>query len=100
MTHLHLTPRARWKLGSIGNDRISEARQALLVLGAVAAEDADYAKHRNGRGFNKADSSKGHALAKVSLAAALGDKALLGEILRMAARYRRQASTLAQGALL
>ncbi len=100
MTHLHLTPRARWKLGNVSNARIVEARQALLVLGAVAAEDADYAKTRNGRGFSKSDSSKGHALSKVSLAAALGDRALLGEILRMAARYRRQASTLAQGSLL
>ncbi|OCW56257.1 hypothetical protein [Hoeflea olei] len=80
--------------------RIGEVRQALLVLGAVAAEDADYAKTRNGRGFSKSDSSKGHALSKVSLAAALGDQSLLGEILRMAARYRRQASTLSQGTLL
>lgn len=95
MTHLHLTLRARWKLGRVNNARIAEARQALLVLGAVAAEDADYAKNRNGRGFSKSDSNKGHALSKVSLAAALGDQSLLGEILRMAARHRRQASILA-----
>lgn len=100
MTQLHLTPRARWRLGKVDNARISEARQALLVLGAVAVEDADYAKTRNGRGFSKSDSSKGHALSKVSLAAALGDQALLGEILQMAARYRRQASALSQGTLL
>lgn len=100
MTHLHLTPKARWKLGNVSNARIGEARQALLVLGAVAAEDADYAKTRNGRGFNKADSTKGHALAKVSLSAALGDPGLLAEILKMAARYRRQASILAQGNLI
>lgn len=93
--HLKLSPRTRWGLGKISNGRISEARQALLVLGAVAAEDADYAKNRNGRGFSKSDSNKGHALSKVSLAAALGDQSLLGEILRMAARYRRQASILA-----
>lgn len=95
MTHLHLTPRARWKLGRVNNARIAETRQALLVLGVAAAEDADYAKNRNGRGFSKSDSNKGHALSKVSLAAALGDQSLLGEILRMAARYRRQASILA-----
>lgn len=100
MTHLHLTPRARWKLGGVSNARIGEARQALHVLGAVAAEDADYAKTRNGRGFSKSDSTKGHALSKVSLAAALADQSLLGEILRMAARYKRQASILAQGNLI
>lgn len=100
MTHLQLTPRARFRLGPQSASRISQARQALLVLGAVAAEDADYAKNRNGRGFSKSDSSKGHALSKVSLVAALGDSALLGEILRMSARYRRQASVLSQGTLL
>lgn len=100
MTHLKLCPRERFRLGSVSNAWIDEARQALLVLGAVAAEDADYAKNRNGRGFSKSDSTRGHALSKVSLAAALGDRALLGEILRMAARYKRQASILKQGTLL
>ncbi len=43
------------------------------MLGAVAAEDADYAKNRNGRGFSKADSTKGHALAALSLVAVVRD---------------------------
>jgi hypothetical protein len=80
--------------------RRPKAAEALRILGAVAAEDADYAKTRNGRGFSKADSNKGHALAKVGLTAALNDATLLSEILRMSARYRRQASSLAQGTLL
>lgn len=80
--------------------RWSKAREALLVLGAVAAEDADYAKARNGRGFSKADSAKGHALSKLSIAAALSNSATYAEVLAMAARYRRQASRIGQGTLL
>ncbi len=84
-----------------GDDpRWPKAREALLVLGAVAAEDADYAKTRNGRGFSKADSTKGHALAALSLAAVVRDPATFAEVTSMAARYRRQASRIAQGALL
>ncbi|CUW87553.1 hypothetical protein [Agrobacterium genomosp. 2] len=84
-----------------GNDpRYPKAREALLVLGAVAAEDADYAKTRNGRGFSKADSTKGHALAALSLVAVVRDPTTFTEVTSMAARYRRQASRIAQGALL
>lgn len=80
--------------------RGEKLREALLVLAAVAAEDADYAKTRNGKGFSKADSTKGHALSKVSLSSALQNASLAAEILGMAARYRRQASLIAQGTLI
>lgn len=80
--------------------RADKLCEALIVLAAVAAEDADYAKTRNGRGFSKADSSKGHALAKVSLSSALQDRSLSAAVLAMAARYRRQASRIAQGSLI
>lgn len=80
--------------------RWSKAREALLVLGAVAAEDADYAKHQNGRGFSRSDSQKGHALAKLSVTAALSSVATFAEVVSMAARYRRQASRISQGTLL
>lgn len=80
--------------------RFAKAREALLVLGAVAAEDADYAKTRNGRGFSKSDSPKGHALSKLSVTAVLSTPATFAEVTSMAARYRRQASRIAQGTLL
>jgi hypothetical protein len=80
--------------------RWPKAREALLILGAVAAEDADYAKERNGKGFSKSDSNKGHSLSRLSIVSALSSPATYSEVLRMAARYRRQASRIAQGALL
>lgn len=80
--------------------RWSKAREALLVLGAVAAEDADYAKTRNGRGFSKSDSTKGHALSKLSVSAVLSTSATYAEVVSMAARYRRQAFRISQGTLL
>lgn len=84
-----------------GDDpRYPKAREALHVLGAVAAEDADYAKQRNGRGFSKADSTKGHALAALGVVAVVRNPSTYGEVLAMAARYRRQASKIAQGAFL
>jgi hypothetical protein len=78
----------------------ASAKRGRLVLGAVTAEDADYAKTRNGRGFNKADSMKGHALAKLSITAVLSTPATFAEVTSMAARYRRQASHISQGTLL
>lgn len=84
-----------------GNDpRWPKAREALLVLGAVAAEDADYATTRNGRGFSKADSTKGHALAALGLVAVVRNPTTFAEVTSMAARYRRQASRIAQGGFL
>lgn len=84
-----------------GDDpRYPKAREALLVLGAVAAEDADYAQNKNGRGFSKADSTKGHALAALGVVAVIRNPATYAEVLKMAARYRRQASKIAQGAFI
>lgn len=80
--------------------RWSKAREALLVIGAVAAEDADYAKEQNGIGFSKSDSSKGHAFARLSVTSVLSSAATFSEVTRLAARYRRQASRIAQGNLL
>lgn len=79
--------------------RWAKAREALLVIGAVAAEDADYAKHQNGRGFSKADSTKGHGLARLSVVSVLSSNATYSEVVKMAARYRRQASLISQGTL-
>jgi len=93
------TYRHRFRPRPRPDPRADKLREALLVLAAVAAEDADYAKSRNGRGFSKSDSSKGHALSKVSLTSALQDRSLAADILGTAARYRRQASRIAQGTL-
>lgn len=80
--------------------RWAKAREALLVIGAVAAEDSDYAKHQNGVGFSKSDSTKGHALARLSIVSVLSNASTYTEVTKLAARYRRQASRIAQGALL
>jgi hypothetical protein len=73
--------------------------EALRVLAAVAAEDADYAKAQNGRGFSKSD-QEGHALSQVSVEQVLGDELLTMKVLAMGRRYSRQASTIAQLSLL
>lgn len=73
------------------------AKEALLVLGAVAAEDSDYAQRQNGVGFSRSDSAKGHALAQLGVIAVLRSDATYAEVMKMAARYRRQASRIAQG---
>lgn len=75
-------------------------KEALIVLATVAAEDSDYAKTQNGVGFSRSDSAKGHALAQLSIRAVLQDESTCSEVLKMAARYRRQASRISQGALL
>lgn len=80
--------------------RWGPAREALLVLSAVAAEDSDYAKHQNGVGFSKSDSTKGHALAKLSITSVLRSAATYSEVTKLAARYRRQASRISQSTLL
>lgn len=74
-------------------------QEALRVLAAVAAEDADYASRRNGRGFSRSDQN-GHALARCSIQQALADEALASKIFLMAKRYSRQALTIAQLQLL
>ncbi|MGO6692532.1 hypothetical protein ACCS54_18750 [Rhizobium johnstonii] len=73
--------------------------ETLRVLVAVAAEDTDYAKAQNGRGFSKTD-QEGHALSKYSVEQVLGDELLVMKVLGMGRRYSRQASTIAQLSLL
>jgi hypothetical protein len=86
----HLATDLRWP----------KAKEALLVLAAVAAEDADYAKLQNGVGFSRADTSKGHVLANLSVRAVLQDEATYSEVMGMAARYRKQATRITHGKLL
>ncbi len=84
-----------------GDDpRWSKIREALSVLAAVAAEDPDYAKHQNGRGFSKSDSTKGHGLARLRPGTVIRDPSTYQEVLKMATRYRRQASKIARGTFL
>lgn len=84
----------------VADPRGPKVKEALLVLAAVAAEDADYAKAQNGVGFSRPDSSKGHVLAQLSVRSVLQNESTCAEVLKMAARYRRQASRVAQGNLL
>lgn len=74
------------------NTLLSAVKEALIVLATVAAEDPDHARKVNGVGFSRSDSSKGHALAQLSVRAVLQNEATISEVLKMAARYRRQAS--------
>jgi hypothetical protein len=84
-----------------GDDpRWPKIAEALRILAAVAAEDADYARIQNGRGFSKSDSNKGHTLSKLRPGAVISNPATFAEVMRLAARYRRQASKIAQGNLL
>nr|CAD6612728.1 hypothetical protein RKHAN_02514 [Rhizobium sp. Khangiran2] len=82
----------RWILPRRVDPRWAKAKEALVVLAMVAAEDSDYATRANGVGFNRADSTKGHAFAQLSVQSVLQDEATYANVLGMAARYRRQAS--------
>ena len=92
MRHFNPPPSCR-------DPRWAMVREALLVLGTVASEDLDYAKQQNGVGFSKSDSTKGHGLARLSPSEVLRSSATYAEVLKMAARYRRQASRIGQGNL-
>ena len=84
-----------------GDDpRWSQIHEALRILATVATEDSDYARHRNGRGFSRSDSSKGHTLAQLRPGAVIANPYTFAEVMRMAARYRRQACWINQGNLL
>lgn len=76
------------------NARWRDVQDALVVLATVAAEDPDYARKVNGVGFSRSDSAKGHTLAHLSVQSVLQDEATISEVVKMAARYRRQASRL------
>lgn len=93
-------PRLFNRFGRAADPRRPAVVEALRVLATVAAEDADYARTQNGVGFSKADSTKGHNLAQLSPSAVLSSDTLLADVLRLAGRYRRQASRVSQGSLL
>jgi len=69
---------------------------ALDVLTSVAAQDADGARQQNGVGFNKADSSLGHRLSRIPVDRLMKDRTTAEQVLKLAARYRGQASALRQ----
>lgn len=71
-------------------------KTALEALKIVADRDADYARTQNGEGFSKSDSSSGHMLSEATIERAMQDDRLAEQILRMAARYRRQVLRLRQ----
>lgn len=93
-THYFSLPKRRSK-DSRRDDLRGRITEALRVLAAVAAEDADYAKAQNGRGFSKSD-QEGHALSKHSVEQVLCDEMLTLKVLGMGRRYSRQASTISQ----
>jgi hypothetical protein len=65
-----------------------------LFSPTVAAEDPDHARKVNGVGFSRSDSVKGHALARLSARSVLQHESTISEVLKLAARYRRQISRL------
>ncbi|WP_428427291.1 hypothetical protein [Pararhizobium sp.] len=83
-------PQFRAKLDS--RERLAAA---LEVLRAVAREDEDHARNINGRGYSKADSSAGHRLAQMSVSDVSRDGQAERDVLRLARRYSRQASSIA-----
>ncbi|NKL63324.1 hypothetical protein E0H39_29790 [Rhizobium leguminosarum bv. viciae] len=97
-THYFFVPKRGSKVSRRDALR-GRVEEALRVLAAVAAEDADFAKAQNGRGFSKSD-QEGHALSKLSVEQALVDELLTMKVLGMGRRYSRQASTISQLSLL
>lgn len=69
--------------------------EALRVLATVAAEDADFAKSQNGRGFSRSD-QEGHALSRCKVEQVLHNETLRMKVLAMGKRYCRQAATINQ----
>jgi hypothetical protein len=75
-----------------GRERLAAS---LEVLRAVARQDEDHARAVNGRGYSKADSPAGHRLSKLTTSDVSRDGQTEGDVLRLAQRYRRQASSIA-----
>lgn len=63
---------------------------ALAALRHVASLDPDGARFDNGLGFSKSDVALGHRLAKLSSDAVRRSPVLAAEVMRLAAKYRRQ----------
>lgn len=86
-----LAPRYSPVLNPRSRDSGSDAAvAALAALRHVASRDPDRAQLRNGAGFSRSDVALGHRLALLSADAVRRSPALAAEVLRMAARYRRQ----------
>lgn len=71
-------------------------KMSLEIIKAVAAQDADYAARQNGVGFNKADSGKGHALARLSPEQIVNNPSMVADVLKLGRRYSGQAASLSQ----
>lgn len=86
-------PSPRYSMGlnrRTGDFRSDAAVAALAALKHVASLDPDGARLRNGMGFSRSDAARGHLLAGLSPESLRLSPALAGEVLRMAARYRKQ----------
>jgi len=68
----------------------AQAVAALEALRHVASLDPDGARLKNLVGFSRADVALGHRLARLSPEAVSRSPALAAEVMRLAARYRRQ----------
>jgi hypothetical protein len=75
-----------------GNARSDAVVAALAALKAVAAADPDHARAANRVGFARSDVTRGHRLAGLSSADVTASPDLAHEVLKLAVRYRRQAS--------
>jgi hypothetical protein len=91
-------PLSTWGWEKLKAKRDSRAKltASLEVLRAVAAQDADHAKNLNGRGYSKADSPAGHRLSKLSTYDVSRDGQTERDVLKLAQRYRRQATSIAK----
>jgi hypothetical protein len=74
------------------NERSDAVIAALAALKTVAAADPDHARAANRVGFARSDVARGHRLAGLSSADVASSPDLAHEILKLAVRYRRQAS--------
>lgn len=75
-----------------GRERLAAS---LEVLRAVARQDEDHAQKLNGRGYSRSDSPSGHRLSKLTTSDVSRDGQTERDVLRLAQRYRRQASSIA-----
>lgn len=66
---------------------------ALDALRLVASNDPDHARTANGFGFARSDVTLGHRLSKLTASQLRDDPGLAAEVMKMAARYRRQVPT-------
>jgi hypothetical protein len=92
LNHKRGTPSPNPFSGNERCDGLEALQAALSVLRSVAASDPDHARHANAQGYSRSDGRRGHYLAGMSDDVVSRSPSLTSEVLRMAARYRRQAS--------